>query len=40
MTLLKLLAQAEGDVTADRTVSQREAFQRARAAIERIRRSG
>lgn len=40
MTLLKLLAQAEGDVTADRTVSQREAFQRARAAIERVRRSG
>jgi prevent-host-death family protein len=40
MTLLKMLAQAEADVTADRTVSQREAFHRARAAIERARRGG
>lgn len=39
MTLLNLLAQAEGDVTADRTVSQR-GLPGAHTAIERVRRGG
>jgi prevent-host-death family protein len=35
MALLKMLAQAEADVTAGRTVSHRDAFRRARAALDR-----
>lgn len=35
MALLKLVAQGEADVTAGRTVSQKEALERAAAAIER-----
>jgi prevent-host-death family protein len=39
MALLKLVAQSEADVTAGRTVSQKEALQRAQAAIEKATRA-
>jgi len=35
LALLKLLAHGEADVAAGRTVGQREAFRRARAALKR-----
>lgn len=40
LALLKLLAQGEADVAAGRTVSQKEAFRRARAALKRAARRG
>jgi prevent-host-death family protein len=36
MSLLKVLAQSEGDVAAGKTVSQEEAFQRAEATINMV----
>jgi prevent-host-death family protein len=38
MAILKLIAQGEADVAAGRTVSQRQAFSSARAAIARARK--
>ena len=40
MALLKMLALAEADVEAGRTVTQAEAFRRAEAALERSKRNG
>ena len=38
--LMKLIAQGEADVAADRTLSEKEAFARAERAIERASRGG
>ena len=38
--LMKLIAQGEADVTAKRTLSEKEAFARAERAIERASRDG
>ena len=40
LALLKLIAQGRSDVKAGRVVSQAEAFQRAREAIERVASDG
>jgi prevent-host-death family protein len=40
LALLKMLAQGEADIEADRTIKQIEAFRRARKAIEQSAHSG
>ncbi|MEM7246646.1 MAG: type II toxin-antitoxin system Phd/YefM family antitoxin [Acidobacteriota bacterium] len=40
LALLKLGAQGQADIKRDRTVSQAEAFQRAREAVERVAEDG